>query len=64
MNLPDKRQAGAGLETYYLASHLRFRVCGREADLDDLYVGEDEQGGHHAIAVEGKGRVRHSIGTN
>jgi hypothetical protein len=43
------------LETYHLTSHLRFRVRGREAELDDLYVGEDEDGDHHALAVEAKG---------
>lgn len=44
-----------GLETYHLTSHLRFRVRGREAELDDLYVGEDASGDHHALAVEAKG---------
>lgn len=44
-----------GLETYHLASHLRFRVKGREAELDDLSVGVDEQGDHHGLAVEAKG---------
>jgi hypothetical protein len=44
-----------GLETYHLTSHLRFRVRGREAELDDLYVGVDEEGDHHALAVEAKG---------
>jgi len=45
-----------GLNTYHLASHLRFRVKGREAELDDLYVGEDNDGKHHALAVEAKGK--------
>lgn len=44
-----------GLETYHLQSHLRMRVKGREAELDDLYVGVDDDGGHHALAVEAKG---------
>lgn len=44
-----------GLETYHLASHLRFRVKGREAELDDLYVGVGDEGRHHALAVEAKG---------
>jgi hypothetical protein len=44
-----------GLETYHLTSHLRFRVQGREAELDDLYVGVDSEGNHHALAVEAKG---------
>jgi len=44
-----------GLETYHLQSHLRMRVKGREAELDDLYVGVDDVGGHHALAVEAKG---------
>jgi len=43
------------LDTYHLQSHLRMRVKGREAELDDLYVGVDDDGGHHAIAVEAKG---------
>jgi hypothetical protein len=43
------------LETYHLTSHLRFRVRGREAELDDLYVGEDQMGNHYALAVEAKG---------
>ena len=44
-----------GLDCYHLTSHLRFRVQGREAELDDLYVGVDENGDHHALAVEAKG---------
>ena len=44
-----------GLETYHLQSHLRMRVKGREAELDDLYVGVDDDGGHQALAVEAKG---------
>ncbi|USZ71261.1 hypothetical protein [Natronosalvus halobius] len=44
-----------GLETYHLQSHLRMRVKGREAELDDLYVGVDEEDNHHALAVEAKG---------
>jgi len=44
------------LDTYHLASHLRFRVKGREAELDDLYVGEDDGGDYHALAVEAKGK--------
>lgn len=44
-----------GLEAYHLQSHLRMRVKGREAELDDLYVGIDDAGKHHAIAVEAKG---------
>jgi len=44
-----------GLDTYHLQSHLRMRVKGREAELDDLYVGVDTEGTHHAIAVEAKG---------
>lgn len=43
------------LETYHLQSHLRMRVNGREAELDDLYVGVDDDGTHHALAVEAKG---------
>jgi hypothetical protein len=43
------------LDTYHLQSHLRMRVKGREAELDDLYVGVDHDGGHHALAVEAKG---------
>lgn len=45
-----------GLDTYHLTSHLRFRVQGREAELDDLYIGEDNDGSHHALAVEAKGK--------
>lgn len=44
-----------GFEAYHLQSHLRMRVRGREAELDDLYVGVDDDGGHHALAVEAKG---------
>lgn len=44
-----------GLDCYHLQSHLRMRVRGREAELDDLYVGVDETGRHHALAVEAKG---------
>lgn len=44
-----------GLETYHLQSHLRMRVKGREAELDDLYVGVDHKETHHALAVEAKG---------
>lgn len=44
-----------GLDAYHLQSHLRMRVNGREAELDDLYVGVDTDGAHHAIAVEAKG---------
>lgn len=43
------------LDTYHLTSHLRFRVRGREAELDDLYVGVDEDDDHHLLAVEAKG---------
>ncbi len=43
------------LETYHLQSHLRMRVRGREAELDDLYVGVDNDGNHVALAVEAKG---------
>mgnify|MGYP006926861130 CR=1 FL=1 len=45
-----------GLDTYHLQSHLRMRVRGREAELDDLYVGVDDDGTHHALAVEAKGK--------
>lgn len=31
------------------------RVNSREAELDDLYVGVDDEGTHHALAVEAKG---------
>lgn len=31
------------------------RVNSREAELDDLYVGVDEDGNHHALAIEAKG---------
>lgn len=44
-----------GLDAYHLQSHLRMRVNGREAELDDLYVGVDEYEEHHAITVEAKG---------
>ena len=44
-----------GLDTYHLQSHLRMRVKGREAELDDLYVGVDDDGDHHALVVEAKG---------
>lgn len=49
-----------GLDTYHLQSHLRMRVYGREAELDDLYVGvegesEDDEPSHYALAVEAKG---------
>lgn len=44
-----------GLDCYHLTSHLRFRVKGREAELDDLYVGVDENSDHYALAVEAKG---------
>ncbi len=49
-----------GLDTYHLQSHLRMRVYGREAELDDLYIGvedesESERTTHHALAVEAKG---------
>lgn len=44
------------LDCYHLSSHVRFRVKGREAELDDLYIGLDEEGDHHAIAVEAKGK--------
>lgn len=44
-----------GLDTYHLQSHLRMRVKGREAELDDLYIAVDDDGGHHALAVEAKG---------
>lgn len=44
-----------GMETYHLQSHLRMRVNSREAETDDLYIGVDEDGNHHAIVVEGKG---------
>ena len=44
-----------GLDTYHLQSHLRMRVRGREAELDDLYVGVDDDGDHVALAVEAKG---------
>lgn len=58
--LTQTRYAGlldefTGLDTYHLTGHLRFRVQGREAELDDLYVGVDEDGDHHALAVEAKG---------
>ena len=49
-----------GLDTYHLQSHLRMRVYGREAELDDLYIGveegsEDAEMVHYALAVEAKG---------
>ncbi|GGM57133.1 hypothetical protein J2752_000959 [Halarchaeum rubridurum] len=44
-----------GLDTYHLQSHLRMRVRGREAELDDLYVGVDPDGDHVALAIEAKG---------
>jgi len=44
-----------GLDCYHLQSHLRMRVKGREAELDDLYVGVDPDDDHHALAVEAKG---------
>lgn len=44
-----------GLNAYHLQSHMRMRVNNREAELDDLYVGVDEEGNHHALAVEAKG---------
>lgn len=44
-----------GLRTSHLQSHLRMRVGGREAELDDLYIGVDTDGSHHALAVEAKG---------
>lgn len=46
-----------GYDCYHLSSHLRFRVKGREAELDDLYVAVDEEGNHHALAVEAKGEA-------
>lgn len=45
-----------GLDCYHIGSHIRFRVKGREAELDDLYVGVDENGDTHALAVEAKGK--------
>lgn len=45
-----------GFTTYHLTSHLRFRVRGREAELDDLYIGEDEERVYYAITVEAKGK--------
>lgn len=45
-----------GLRTYHLQSHARMRVNNREAELDDLYIGVDGNGEHHAIAVEAKGK--------
>ncbi len=58
--LTQTRYAGllddfTGLECYHLTSHLRFRVRGREAELDDLSVGVDDAGDHYALAVEAKG---------
>ena len=44
-----------GMDTYHLQSHLRMRVRNREAELDDFYVGVDEEDEHHALAVEAKG---------
>lgn len=44
-----------GLDCYHLVSHLRMRVSGREAELDDLYIGVDEDGNNHGLAVEAKG---------
>ena len=44
-----------GYDCYHLQSHLRMRVNSREAELDDLYVGVDEDGNHHALAIEAKG---------
>lgn len=44
-----------GFDTYHLQSHMRFRVNNREAELDDLYIGVDNEGNDHAIAVEAKG---------
>jgi hypothetical protein len=44
-----------GMDTYHLQSHMRFRVNSREAELDDLYIGVDEDGNDHAVAVEAKG---------
>lgn len=43
------------LDAYHLQSHMRFRVNSREAELDDLYIGVDEEGHDHALAVEAKG---------
>lgn len=43
------------LDTYHLQSHLRMRVNSREAELDDLYVGVDDEGNDYALAVEAKG---------
>ena len=44
-----------GLDCFHLVSHLRMRVSGREAELDDLYIGVDDDGVNHALAVEAKG---------
>lgn len=44
-----------GWDTYHLQSHLRMRVRGREAELDDLYIAVDDTETHHALAVEAKG---------
>jgi len=44
-----------GLDAYHLQSHMRFRVNSREAELDDLYIGVDDEGNDHALAVEAKG---------
>lgn len=44
-----------GLDTYHLQSHLRMRVNSREAELDDLYVGVNDEGNNYALAVEAKG---------
>jgi hypothetical protein len=44
-----------GFDTYHLQSHLRMRVNSREAELDDLYVGVDDEERDYALAVEAKG---------
>lgn len=44
-----------GMDAYHLQSHMRMRVSNREAELDDLYIGIDDGGNHHALAVEAKG---------
>lgn len=43
-----------GCDCYHLQSHLRMRVNGREAELDDLYIGVTDDA-PVAIAVEAKG---------
>lgn len=43
------------LDCYHLVSHLRMRVRNREAELDEFYIGVDDSGNHHALAVEAKG---------